>query len=79
MRDVTYMFAGMQDVTHNGQPIGKVRWSSWHAVLGASNFYGAHIKDSDGLTNLLGTLVKMDRLPTTNSLEGLRLLREVLY
>uniref|UniRef100_A0A7S0XXN4 SMODS and SLOG-associating 2TM effector domain-containing protein n=2 Tax=Hemiselmis andersenii TaxID=464988 RepID=A0A7S0XXN4_HEMAN len=45
-------------------------------LLSSESFYGAHIDDTKGLTHLLSTLVKLDRLPAENTLEALELLQQ---
>ena len=58
-----------------GHPIGKILFSSCHAILSSPNFYAAHINDKQGLADIVNRLVKSDRLPSENSLEALLLLR----
>ena len=44
-------------------------------LLSSSNFYHLNLQDMDGAHRLVNHLVRLDRLPPNNSLEGLLLLR----
>ena len=50
----------------------------FRTLLSSPNFYHANLADMENAQKLVNQIVRLDRLPPTNPLEGLQLLRDGL-
>jgi hypothetical protein len=50
-------------------------WSMCYDILSSPNVYGANLKNLDAVANLINQIVKRDRLPQSNSLQSMQMLR----
>ena len=51
-------------------------WIAQHDLLLSSQVYSASVYDHDEATRILNTIAKIDRLPTANTLEALRVIQD---
>jgi hypothetical protein len=56
--------------------LDSANWLAYYDILTSPNTYSGSIFDIDEIKRILGSVAKIDRLPTANSLEALRMLQD---